>query len=97
MFTAGEGAQTASAINHGRNSSNHDQRQPRRITVESFSNTQNVDKSETDKGILPSGSRETTPKTDTIQPTEYTDEKGFFSGNSYVEMTKGIIHFYKRK
>lgn len=73
----------------------NDQRQPRQITVESYSNNQ-MEKGGEDKGILPLSSRETTPQTE-CQSSDYIDEKGFFSGNPFVEVTKGIIHIYKKK
>lgn len=82
---------------NNRNNPNNDQRQPRRITVESFSNEQIESGEDKNKGILPCGSRETTPKSDIPPSVEYVDEKGFFSGNPFVEMTKGIIHMYKCK
>lgn len=90
------GSEGAAAPISVRTNPNHDQRQPKKITVESFSNNQ-LESCE-NKGILPSGSRETTPMAaETMQLAEYVDEKGFFSGNPFVEVTKGIIHIYKRK
>lgn len=81
-----------------RTNPNHDQRQPKKITVESFSNNQLESCNSDNKGILPSGSRENTPMAaESMQLAEYVDEKGFFSGNPFVEVTKGIIHIYKRK
>lgn len=79
-----------------RQNPHNDQRQPRQISVENFANQQfdGNDSNET-KGILPSGSRETTPMTNDDNKT--IDEKGFFYGNPFVEVTKGIIHIYKKK
>lgn len=94
----GAGSEGAAAPILARTNSNHDQRQPKRITVESFSNNQLDSRNSDNIGILPSSSRETTPMTaETLQLAEYVDEKGFFSGNPFVEVTKGIIHIYKRK
>lgn len=98
LFLDCAGSEGAVASISARTNSNHDQRQPKRITVESFSNNQLESCNSDNKGILPSSSRETTPMTaDTVQLAEYVDEKGFFSGNPFVEVTKGIIHIYKRK
>lgn len=74
-----------------------DQRQPRKISVETFSNKQNESGGDGDeaKGILPSGSREQTPMS--TETSDYIAEKGFFYGNPFVEVTKGIIHIYKKK
>lgn len=75
-----------------RQNPHNDQRQPKKIIVENFTNKQND--CDEHKGILPSGSRETTPMTDDIKTVE---EKGFLYGNPFVEVTKGIIHIYKKK
>lgn len=80
----------------------NDQRQPHKITVETYSNKQNESSEGCDepKGILPSGSREQTPIVATIVENNQTSDyetMGFFYGNPYVEVTKGIIHFYKKK
>lgn len=68
-----------------------DQRQPRQISIESFRNQQ-LEFNETEgTGLLPfSSSGES-------KPSDYIDEKGFFSGNPFVEVTKGVIHIYKKK
>lgn len=59
-----------------------------------------------DKGILPPNSREATPADDDDDgadggaagnDTGSTENKTFFSGNPFVEVTKGIIHMYKKK
>lgn len=78
-----------------RQNPHNDQRQPRKIIVENFTNKQNDGDANDEKGILPSGSRETTPMNDDIAKT--IDEKGFFYGNPFVEVTKGIMHIYKKK
>ncbi|XP_055305814.1 BRCA1-associated protein [Sitodiplosis mosellana] len=78
-----------------RQNPHNDQRQPRKITVENFTNKQNDGDAKDGKGILPSGSRETTPMTDDTAKTTI-DEKGFFYGNPFVEVTKGIMHIYKK-
>lgn len=91
-FLANEGAAAA----YSRPNPHNDQRQPRKITVHNFSNIQNEGEAIDEKrGILPSSSRETTPMTDDIKT--IIEEKGFFSGNPFVECTKGIIHIYKKK
>lgn len=81
-----------------RQNQHNDQRQPRKITVENFSNLKITDGEQTNatKGILPSGSRETTPMNND-ENTKTFDEKGFFYGNPFVEVTKGIMHIYKKK
>lgn len=88
-----------------RQNPHNDQRQPRKITVDNFTNKQ-IDNGDgiVEKGILPSGSRETTPMTDesatagaTVTTKNIIDEKGFFYGNPFVEVTKGIMHIYKKK
>lgn len=84
-----------------RQNPHNDQRQPRKITVENFTNKQFDNGGANDgKGILPSGSRETTPMTDdsaAAAAKNLIDEKGFFYGNPFVEVTKGIMHIYKKK
>lgn len=42
---------------------------------------------------MPTSSREQTPLED--QKMEFMEEVNFFSGNPFVEVTKGIIHLYK--
>lgn len=72
-----------------------DQRQPRQISIESFRN-QHLEFEETDgQGILPFAS--TGEAKSLTECTDYIDEKGFFSGNPFVEVTKGVIHIYKKK
>lgn len=80
-----------------RQNAHNDQRQPRKITVENFSNQQNNDGAASAKRLLPSfGSRETTPMA-TADDAKAIEEKGFIYGNPFVEVTKGIIHIYKKK
>lgn len=73
------------------------QRKAKTIKIESFRNkdVERTAGTETE-GLLPSGSRETTPLNEPTQPLQL-DDKGFFSGNPFVEVTKGIIHMYKNK
>lgn len=78
-----------------RQNPHNDQRQSRIITVDNFTNKQIDGDLKNEKGILPSGSRETTPMTKDTAKT--IDEKGFFYGNPFVEVTKGIMHIYKKK
>lgn len=101
-----EGASATAATT--RPNLHNDQRQPRKITVENFSNQQNdvsavaaaaaaaaAADSATAKGLLPFGSREATPMTgDDVKAIE---EMDFIYGNPFVEVTKGIIHIYKKK
>lgn len=79
-----------------RQNPHNDQRQPRKITVENFTNKQNDGDAKDEKGILPCGSRETTPM-NSDDTAKSIDEKGFFYGNPFVEVTKGIMHIYKKK
>lgn len=73
---------------------NRGQRKPRKIKIENYA-TADIDP-EDEKGLLPSSSREVTPLSD--QPVEYCgDDKTFFSGNPFVEVTQGIIHMYKKE
>ncbi|CAH0548973.1 unnamed protein product [Brassicogethes aeneus] len=67
-------------------------RKARDISVETFPSR--LEGPREDWGILPLCSRETTPLTDK-DPYEEKSEIGFFSGNPFVETTKGILHLYK--
>lgn len=55
------------------------------------------------KGILPTSSRETTSiEEQQLLPSATfecldLDDKTFFSGNPFIEVTKGIMHMYKKK
>lgn len=81
------------------------QRKPKSIRIDNYTCTE-MEESTENRGILPSSSRETTPmtsddgnQTGNANP-EHTDDKTFFpffSGNPFVEVTKGIIHMYKKK
>lgn len=74
------------------------QRKPKKITIESYRNRLDSDES---RGVLPKSSREQTPMDETPPPPplsvqEFPGEIAFFSGNPFVEVTKGILHLYKR-
>ncbi|XP_052864720.1 BRCA1-associated protein isoform X2 [Anopheles cruzii] len=77
------------------------QRKPKKITIESYRNRLlDGPASATDdyRGILPKSSREPTPM-DGVLPSgkqEFSGEINFFSGNPFVEVTKGILHLFKR-
>jgi BRCA1-associated protein len=76
------------------------QRQPKKITVENFHNIKMMKDEDEEKGILPKSSREQTPMDDSAIPSpknELTSEISFFSGNPFIEVTKGILHLYKKK
>ncbi|XP_052901509.1 BRCA1-associated protein isoform X1 [Anopheles moucheti] len=77
------------------------QRKPKKITIESYRNRLLDGGSiPTDeyRGILPKSSREQTPMDEVPPPsaTEILGEINFFSGNPFVEVTKGILHLFKR-
>lgn len=98
-----EGA-TATAGNYVRPNPHNDQRQPHKITVENYTNPQNATHDSScaaAKGILPFGSRETTlmnaAAATGADDTKSIEEKGFIYGNPFVEVTKGIIHIYKKE
>lgn len=82
---------------------NRGKREPRAIRIENYARGDSSESSSAcDRGILPSGSRETTPLDDDeagagAAATGDTENMTFFSGNPFVEMTKGIIHMYKKK
>jgi BRCA1-associated protein len=46
---------------------------------------------------LPKPSREQTPLDEVQTIPEIPGEINFFSGNPFVEVTKGILHLYKKK
>lgn len=71
-----------------------DKRNPHDITVETFASR--LESPRDDWGLLPAHSRETTPQKEK-EVTEETGEIGFFSGNPFVEITKGILHLYKEE
>lgn len=68
-------------------------RSVREISVSTFPSK--LETPRDDWGLLPSHTRETTPMTDEVDETEERREIGFFSGNPFVELTKGILHLYK--
>ncbi|CAG9853598.1 unnamed protein product [Phyllotreta striolata] len=70
------------------------QRKIRDISVETFPSR--LESPRDDWGLLPKYSRETTPVSESQkEPSEKDSEIGFFSGNPFVEITKGILHLYK--
>lgn len=92
---------------------NRGKREPRQIRIENYGRsdsdpTASSSSSSLDRGILPPSSREATPAEDddddvagatgnsTVDGSG-TENKTFFSGNPFVEVTKGIIHMYKKK
>ncbi|KAF7268061.1 BRCA1-associated protein [Rhynchophorus ferrugineus] len=74
---------------------NRGQRKARDISVETFPSR--LEGHREDWGLLPISSREQTPLTEktAIELAEDKGEIGFFSGNPFVEVTKGILHLYK--
>lgn len=82
-------------------------RKPQQITVQNYTNKMNINKEKQEEGILPKSSRESTPQAEgAVQvaagggggvTTSVLDDITFFSGNPFVEVTKGIIHLYKQK
>lgn len=73
------------------------QRKARKIKIENYSNRLMEDGEK--KGVLPTSSRETTPLDEptTLLECLDLDDKTFFSGNPFIEVTKGIMHMYKKK
>ncbi|XP_056632592.1 BRCA1-associated protein [Diorhabda sublineata] len=81
-------------VNPDNRQKNRGQRKIRDISVETFPSR--LESPRNDWGLLPKYSREVTPISDsTKDPVEKESEIGFFSGNPFVEITKGIIHLYK--
>lgn len=73
---------------------NRGQRQLQNISVETFASK--LEDSKDDWGLLPRYSRENSLCLDNEQgESEEQKEIGFFSGNPFVEITKGILHLYK--
>lgn len=75
-----------------------DKRNRRDIKVETYASR--LESARDDWGLLPAHSRETTPHTEREQTEVIADEGGeigFFSGNPFVEITKGILHLYKEE
>lgn len=72
----------------------HGQRKPKNIQIETYANKVLGEEA---TGVLPK-SREVTPLTETSSALDApTSEIKFFSGNPFVEQTKGILHLYKKK
>lgn len=71
------------------------QRQAHEISVETFPSR--LEGARDDWGLLPLSSREQTPMTEAQPPVDPSGEIGFFSGNPFVEVTKGILHLYKQE
>lgn len=77
------------------------QRKANKIVVENYSNKAILPGGQDDcYGILPPSSREVTPVQEVapkqIDPADG-DEISFVSGNPFVEVTKGVIHLFKKK
>lgn len=76
------------------------QRKSKPIRIDNYTCAE-MEQSSENRGILPSSSRETTPMVSEDSQTnanlDHMDDKTFFSGNPFVEVTKGIIHMYKKK
>lgn len=73
---------------------NRGQRMLRDISVETYPSR--LETPRDDWGLLPIHSRDTTPLSDK-ETTDDIGEIGFFSGNPFVELTKGILHLYKEE
>lgn len=69
------------------------QRTPREIRVETFASK--LESPKDDWGLLPPDKGERIGSVLDCTETESEEEIGFFSGNPFVEVTKGIIHLYK--
>lgn len=75
-------------------------RKTNKIVVENYSNKSVLPGQEDCYGILPPSSREVTPVQEVPpQPVCPADgeEINFVSGNPFVEVTKGVIHLFKKK
>lgn len=76
------------------------QRKSKPIRIDNYTCAE-MEQSSENRGILPSSSREATPMASEDNQTnanlDHMDDKTFFSGNPFVEVTKGIIHMYKKK
>lgn len=68
------------------------QRTPQEISVETFPSK--LETPREDWGLVPVHSRQATVSESDVV-TEERSEIGFFSGNPFVEITKGILHLYK--
>lgn len=75
-------------------------RKTNKIVVETYSNKSLVGQEDIKIGLLPPSSREVTPVQEVApQPVSPADgeEISFVSGNPFVEVTKGVIHLFKKK
>ncbi|GAB0100524.1 BRCA1-associated protein [Sergentomyia squamirostris] len=101
MNSEEEGADCACAIsqdtaaNAGTSQVSRGQRQPQNIKVENYTNRLLEPLDDSTRGLLPVNSREVTPHDETPKA-DVSDDITFFSGNPFVEVTKGIIHLYKK-
>lgn len=86
-------AQGAEALDNLHNS-NRGKRPIRDISVETYPSR--LETPRNDWGLLPPHSRETSPLDDK-DAFDAKGEIGFFSGNPFVEITKGILHLYKEE
>lgn len=95
-FLESQGAEAASPLESETKQRARGQR-VRNISVETFPSR--LEGSRDDWGLLPVSSREQTPMTekDPVELAEDKGEIGFFSGNPFVEVTKGILHLYKEE
>lgn len=84
-------AQGAEALDK-QNKNAKDKRAARDITVQTYASR--LESPRDDWGLLPAHSREATPLT---EKEAEQNEIGFFSGNPFVEVTKGILHLYKEE
>lgn len=91
MVIESRGAEAVSQSDHKKARGS---RKVRDISVETFPSR--LEGARDDWGLLPFCSRETTPLTDK-EPLDDKTEIGFFSGNPFVEITKGILHLYKEE
>lgn len=74
------------------------QRKAKKIQIETYANVLAEPKNtNVAKGVLPKSSREQTPLAEVQPIPEVPGEVNFFTGNPFVEVTKGILHLYKKK
>lgn len=72
------------------------QRKAKKIQIETYANILSESpQDQSSKGVLPKSSREQTPLDEGESIPEVPGEMNFFSGNPFVEVTKGILHLYK--
>ncbi|CAO1381134.1 unnamed protein product [Diamesa serratosioi] len=73
------------------------QRMAKKIQIETYANVIAEPTNNTAaKGVLPKSSREQTPLAEVQPIPEVPGEVNFFTGNPFVEVTKGILHLYKK-